>query len=72
MRRFDAKALHEALDEQRISREMSWTDIAKEIGVSASTLRRTKEGGRMEVDGMIAMVDWLGEQVETFVRETPY
>ena len=72
MRRFDAKALHEALDEQRKRRDMSWTDLSKEIGVSASTLRRTKDGGRMEVDGMIAMVYWLNEKVETFIRETPY
>ncbi len=72
MRRFDSKALHRALDSQRVQRGMTWTEVSKEIGVSASTLRRTKEGGRMEVDGMIAMVDWLGERVETFVRETDY
>ena len=71
MRRFDAKALHKALDEQRKRRDMSWNDVSKEIGVSASTLRRTEKGGRMEVDGMIAMVYWLDEKVETFKRETP-
>lgn len=71
MKRFDAKALHQALDEERSRRGMTWTEISKEIGVSASTLRRTKDGGRMEVDGMIAMVCWLGEKVETFIRETP-
>ena len=69
MRRFDARSLHDALDEQRRDRLMSWTDIAKEIGVSASTLRRTRDGGRMEVDGMLAMVGWLGRPVEDFVRE---
>ncbi len=58
------------MDQQRKDRGMTWADISKEIGVSASTIRRTKDGGRMEVDGMIAMVDWLGVQVETFVRET--
>ena len=72
MKRFDAKALHKALDEQRKRRDMSWSDVSKEIGVSSSTLRRTNEGGRMEVDGMLAMVYWLNEKVETFVIETPY
>lgn len=72
MKRFDTKALHKALDEQRKRRDMSWADVSKEIGVSASTLRRTSEGGRMEVDGMLAMVYWLNEKVETFVIETPY
>ena len=71
MKRFDSKALYQALDEQRLRRDMTWTEISKEIGVSASTIRRTKDGGRMEVDGMIAMVDWLGAKVETFIRETP-
>ncbi len=69
MRRFDAKSLHDALDEQRRSRDMTWTDLAREIHVSASTIRRTREGGRMEVDGMLAMVGWLGRPVEDFVRE---
>lgn len=72
MRRFDAKALYDALDQQRVAREMTWSDIAEEIGVSSSTIRRTRQGGRMEVDGMLAMVDWLGERVETFVKEFPY
>ena len=71
MKRFDSKALYQALDEQRLRRDMTWTEISKEIGVSASTIRHTKDGGRMEVDGMIAMVDWLGAKVETFIRETP-
>lgn len=69
MRRFDAKALYRALDQQREDRGMTWADISREIGVSPSTLTRTRHGGRMEVDGMLAMVDWLEEKVETFVRE---
>nr|CAP47553.1 putative integron gene cassette protein [uncultured bacterium] len=70
MRRFDSNALYYAMNEKRQDRGMTWADISKEIHVSASTIRRTKAGGRMEVDGMIAMVDWLGVPVETFVRET--
>jgi transcriptional regulator with XRE-family HTH domain len=69
MKRFDSKALHKALDEQRQRRDLSWAEVSKEIGVSASTLRRTNQGGRMEVDGMLAMVYWLNEKVETFVVE---
>lgn len=68
MKRFDSKALHQALDEERLRREMSWAEVSKELGVSASTIRRIKDGGRMEVDGMIAMVDWLGAQVETWLH----
>jgi len=35
-----------------------------------ATIQRAKAGGRMELDGMLAMVHWLGVKVETFVRET--
>lgn len=64
--RFNAAALYEALDAQRRSRGLSWSEVAKEVGVSVSTLTRTKLGGRMEVDGMLAMVRWLGRTVESF------
>jgi len=72
MKRFNTKALFDALEEQRLKRGTSWNEISKEIGVSVSTMKRTKLGGRMEVDGMIAMVGWLGVKVEVFVRETDY
>lgn len=71
MKRFDSQALHKTLDEKRQAREMSWSEVAAEIGVSVSTIARTQQGGRMEVDGMLAMVTWLGVAVETFVRDSP-
>ena len=70
MRRFDPKALYLALDERRVARGLSWQDVARATGVSAATITRTRTGGRMEVDGMLALVGWLGVPVETFVRET--
>jgi transcriptional regulator with XRE-family HTH domain len=71
MPRFDAKALYDALEKQRSARGLTWTQVAAEIGVSPATIQRTRTGGRMEVDGMLAMVRWLGVPVETFVRESP-
>ena len=69
--RFNAQALYAALDAQRQSRGLSWRQAASEIGVSPSTLTRTRLGGRMEVDGMLAMVRWLGQTVECFTyKET--
>jgi len=68
--RFDVRALYKALDEQRRSRGMSWKQVAMEVGVSASTLTRMKQGGRLEVDGMLAMVGWLGRTAESFARTT--
>ena len=70
MVRFDARALYEALDAQRASRGLTWADVARETGVAVATLKRTAGGGRLEVDGMLAMVAWLGRSIESFTRET--
>ena len=71
MVRFDTKALYHAMDKQRSARNMTWAQAAAQIGVSAATIKRTRDGGRMEVDGMLAMVRWLGVAVDVFVRDTP-
>jgi transcriptional regulator with XRE-family HTH domain len=70
MRRFDSTALWRAMDVQRSAQGQSWNEVADAIGVSVATITRMRNGGRMEVDGMLAMVSWLGVPVETFVRET--
>ena len=70
MTRFDSQALYRALDERRASRGLSWKQVAEETGVSVSTLTRTRLSGRLEVDGVLAMVSWLGRTVESFARET--
>ena len=68
--RFDTRALFAALDRQRDERGLAWQDVARDTGVAAATITRTKNGGRLEVDGMLAMVKWLGLPVEHFVRES--
>ena len=70
MIRFDSQALYQALNARREERGISWKQLADEIGVAETTVKRTRLGGRMEVDGMLAMVNWLGVPVETFTRET--
>jgi transcriptional regulator with XRE-family HTH domain len=67
--RFDSQALYAALDAQRKARGMTWQQVADEVGISARTVARTRGGGRLEVDGMLAMVSWLGVPVERFTRE---
>lgn len=69
MKRFDSQALYTALDKQRQERGITWQELSREIGVSASTIARTRVGSRLEVDGMLAMVGWLGRPVEDFVKE---
>ena len=69
--RFNAKALFDAMDQQRRERGITWQQVARETGVSAGTLTRTKLGGRMEVDGMLSMVHWLNCTVESLVQGAP-
>jgi transcriptional regulator with XRE-family HTH domain len=71
-RRFDAAALYAALDAQRNAQGITWKQVAEEIGVSVATIQRVRSGGRMEVDGMLAMVYWLEVSVESFVRESQF
>lgn len=42
--------------------------MAREIGVSGSTIRRTKNADDLEADGMLQMVRWLGLAPESFAR----
>ena len=71
MLRLDSNALYQALDERRVTLGLSWKQVAAQVGVSASTLTRTRLAGRLEVDGTLAMVSWLGRTVESFTREVP-
>jgi transcriptional regulator with XRE-family HTH domain len=70
MLRFDAMALYQALDAERQARGLSWMQLSREIGVSAATMQRLKRGGRLEVDGVLAMVGWLRRTVESFARRS--
>lgn len=68
MLRFDPKALYAEMDAHRRELGMTWKQVAEAIGVAQQTIMRTQNGGRMEVDGMLAMVNWLDVPVETFTR----
>jgi hypothetical protein len=71
--RFDARVLYETMDAQRCARGRSWRKVAQEIGgISPSTLTRTKLGGRMKADGMLAMCRWVGRTAESFLRYKPF
>lgn len=64
---FRIEAFCAALDAQRLSKLMTWKQVAEESGVSASTLTRmTKEGKRPDVDGLTALLRWSGLKAEQF------
>ena len=73
--RFDSRALYEAVEAacrhrgigmQQARQEIPWTG-----SVSPAVLTRLKEGGRVDVQQMLAIVGWLGARVEDFTHLTP-
>ncbi len=69
----NVKSLHAALDAAREQRDLSWRQLAKELGVSASTISRMAQGLRPDVSAFVAMTSWLRMPAESFyvgVEET--
>jgi len=62
----DVKTLHAALDAARLQKELSWRQLAKEIGVSASTISRMANGLKPDVVAFAAMTTWLRMPAENF------
>ena len=65
--RVDVRALHAALDAERQARELSWRQLAKEIGVSPSLLSRLGNDLRPDADGFATLVRWLNMPAEQFM-----
>jgi transcriptional regulator with XRE-family HTH domain len=64
---FDSEAFYAALDATRQARELTWKQVAKESGVSASTLTRIAQGRRPDVDGLAALCVWAALDAGDFV-----
>ncbi len=66
--RVDVPALHAALDAARRTKgDLSWRQLAAEVGVSPSTMTRLANNHRPDVDAFAAMVRWLGMPAERFM-----
>ncbi|GAB3584303.1 helix-turn-helix domain-containing protein [Amycolatopsis endophytica] len=65
--RLDTNRLYATLDAERELRGLSWRQLAAEAGVSASLVSRMGNGHRPDLDGFIALVQWLGMPAETFM-----
>lgn len=64
---FDCERFYSALDSHRISRRMTWKQIAEQSGVSASTLTRMAQGRRPDVDSLASLMSWSGESADKFL-----
>jgi hypothetical protein len=76
---FDLKALYEALDEQRRSRNMTWTAVTREVNrfktgghpIATSTITGLRNKAAGEGDGILQMLLWLHRTPESFVPGFP-
>ena len=64
---FDAEAFYQALDATREARDLTWREVAKQSGVSASTLTRMAQGKRPDVDGLAALIQWSGLAADDYL-----
>ncbi|MBR2535479.1 MAG: hypothetical protein IKE66_05340 [Hyphomicrobium sp.] len=65
--RFDNEAFYAALNSVRLSRQMTWKDVASEANVNASTLSRMNQGAKPDVDGLAALLSWSHLKAEMFI-----
>jgi len=66
--RFDTPAFYSALDIVRRGRELHWSQVALESGLSASTLTRMSQGKRPDIDGLAALCAWSGLSADKYIR----
>ena len=64
---FDVGAFFSALDVTRNAKNLSWRGVAKEIGISASTLTRLAQGRHPDVNSLALLATWAGLQVDDFI-----
>lgn len=65
--RFDLQMLHAAIQAEREQRGLTWSALSRQVGVSASTIRRYGNANDAEADGVLAMIRWLGTNPEDYI-----
>ncbi len=63
---FAGPAFFDAIEEQRLKRDLSWTSLGRVTGVSPGTIKRFATGDKIEADGVLALLRWLGRPLEDF------
>jgi hypothetical protein len=66
--RWDAKAIHAALNAERRARGWTWAQVAAELGrCTPGMLAHLSKGGRVGFPGVMRFVRWLDEPAAKFV-----
>jgi len=68
--RWDAVALYSALKTRRETREITWKQVAEELGpgFAPGMLTNLSKGGRVGFPNVMRIVGWLGQPAANFTR----
>ncbi len=66
--RFHTKKIYAALDAQRREQNLTWAQVGRELGLSASSLTHLAKGGRTSFPAVMRIVGWLGRPAAQFTR----
>lgn len=69
--KLDMEALMAALDAQRRALKISWRELARQAGVSPSSLTRMQQGKNPDVNTFASLVQWLKLPAERFMLGEP-
>lgn len=64
---FDSEAFFSSLNSTRLSRRLTWKEVASQTGVQASTFSRMSDGKNPDVNGLAALLTWSGLKAEDFI-----
>ncbi len=68
--RFDTTRLHDALNQARVARGLTWQQIANDVDVTPSSLTHLSTGSRTGFPHVARLTGWLGVPVAQFIRIT--
>jgi transcriptional regulator with XRE-family HTH domain len=68
---FDGGRFIRALDSARTARDVSWREIARVTGVSASTITRIRQGAKPDVDTFFGLCAWASLDPSEFQGDAP-
>ena len=71
--RWDTRALFDAVNAERVTRQLTWTELARQIGgFTPSMLTNLSKGGRIGFPRVMRLVRWLGRPAVSFTRIAPW
>lgn len=66
--RWDLEQLHSALDAQRGERGLTWADVGRELGCTASRLTHLRSARTADMSLVLTVTQWLGQPAATFIH----